>query len=283
VFLWVHYFDPHDVLLLPPVEFIDPKKLEGVQRTKLRAIYDEEIRFMDRELGRLLDAVRTRDGAENSIVVVVADHGEGLGDHEWWTHGILYQEQIRVPLIITAPGAPAGRRVEHTVRTVDIAPTLLDLAGFAATASGTDDDALDGRSLVALFDENARDPEFTAYSDSFSPMTYQTPTLDPMIVVTDARDEILVSLVRAPYKYIHHHRVPSESELYRLDTDPGESLNLARREPEVAERMRAELAQRDWQPAIDAPSTPMTREEIERLRALGYLGEPEPVDSEHVD
>ena len=67
---------------------------------------------------------------ENTIVAVVGDHGEGLGDHNWWTHGILYQEQIRVPMLIRVPGGKKGMRVPSLVRTIDCMPTLLEAAGL---------------------------------------------------------------------------------------------------------------------------------------------------------
>jgi len=265
-FAWVHYFDPHDVLMLPPEEFVNPREVEGIQRDKLRILYDEEIRFMDREIGRLLAGVAHHD---DLIVAVVADHGEGLGDHDWWTHGVLYQEQIRVPLMIRAASAPAGRRVRHLVRSIDIAPTLLDLAGLDVPQD------IDGRSLVPLFSDATPAPGYSAYSDSFSPTVYTAPTLDPMILFTDDRSGVLISIVREGYKYVHHVSQPEKSELYHLGRDPGEIDNRLIAEPEVAERMRVDLEARDWRMKLDTEATPMSPEEIERLRALGYLASPD--------
>ena len=104
--MWVHYFDPHDPQMLPPKEYMQ-KGLNEVFRPPadtradlLRSVYDTEVSYMDAHVGRLLDTFEELGLRENTIVVVVADHGEGLGDHGWWTHGVLYQEQIRVPLMI---------------------------------------------------------------------------------------------------------------------------------------------------------------------------------------
>ena len=111
-FLWAHYFDPHDVQLLPPEPYLEGfPEPEGSLEERLIARYDLEIRYMDQELGRLFSALRDSGRWGSTILVVVSDHGEGLGDHQWWTHGILYEEQIRVPLIIAGPGVVAGSRL----------------------------------------------------------------------------------------------------------------------------------------------------------------------------
>ena len=125
-------------------------------RDALRSIYDMEISYMDQEIGRLFETLASDGKLDQTIVVIVADHGEGLGDHDWWTHGILYREQIRVPLIVRVPGQTQGRRVKSLVRTVDLVPTVLELAGVNPVPD------LDGRSLVPLLKGNAPDPKYTA-------------------------------------------------------------------------------------------------------------------------
>ena len=256
-FLWVHYFDPHDPLVLPPEDLLaglpDPATDE---RGYLRAVYDREVRFMDGEIGRLLAAV-----GEETIVAVVADHGEGLGDHGWWTHGILYQEQIRIPLVV-----PAGRRVGELVRTIDLMPTLLGLAGIAAAAPAE----LDGADLAPLLAAEAGRGTAgrVAYADSLSTITYRfSPT------ISDRKDDVHLALVAGGWKYIHHLNRPEESELYELATDPGELHNRLGEEAELAERMRRELERRPLLPATAPTSEPdaADAEAAERLRALGYI------------
>ena len=102
-FAWVHYFDPHNPAVLPPDDRLAGlPPLEDGEAEHLRALYDREVAYMDSELGRLLAAAQAAVG--ELLVAVVADHGEGLGDHDWWTHGVLYQEQIRVPMLLAGPG-----------------------------------------------------------------------------------------------------------------------------------------------------------------------------------
>src|SRR5439155_4546971 len=97
--------------------------------------YDGEIAYADELVGRLLDRVKARGWLDRAIVAIVSDHGEGLGDHGETEHGILlYREALHVPLILRLPGgAGGGRRIGGTVGLVDVAASLLDLAGLDAT------------------------------------------------------------------------------------------------------------------------------------------------------
>lgn len=258
-FTWVHCFDPHDPQLLPPGEE-RPAAEMWESREYQRVLYDREVAFVDAQLGRLLDAVAA--GERPTVVVVTADHGQGLGDHDWWTHGLLYQEQIHVPLILGLPeAAAAGRRVASLVRTTDIAPTIFDLAGLGAERRPE----TDGASLLPLV---SGDPERqrTAYADSLNELVYSFTA-----EIRDAKEDILFARLDPPWKYIHHYRNPPESELYHLADDPGERANLLREHPEVARRFQLELRGLDVLPRPDARETPLSEEERERLRALGYL------------
>jgi arylsulfatase A-like enzyme len=261
-FLWVHYFDPHDPRVLPPDDFLAARREPaGGEREQLRQMYDHEVAFLDRELGRLLDGIAAEPAP--TVVAVVADHGEGLGDHDWWTHGVLYQEQIQVPLILVGPGLPAANRVSARVRTTDLVPSLLELLGVEQAGAVP----LDGVSVMPLLD-GAAQPRRVAYADSLTTITYRfTPSL------TDRKDDMLFSMLEGRWKYIHHQRRPAESELYDLERDPGESRNLLVDEPAVAEAMRRSLELRPLLPGA-APARDANAEDEEarrRLRALGYV------------
>ncbi len=156
-FVYVHYFDPHasyapprayaerfgvaadDPLVGPEQNLLVRGKppAEPVLAT-LRKLYDAEIAFTDHEVGRLLDGLGVeRDGAPASVVVVTADHGEEFGDHGGMEHGkTLFDEVLRVPLLIAGSGLPPGRVVEAPVSLVSILPTLTELAGVPPAAGG---------------------------------------------------------------------------------------------------------------------------------------------------
>jgi arylsulfatase A-like enzyme/Tfp pilus assembly protein PilF len=243
-FLWAHYFDAHQPYNPPPA---------FVQEYAPR-LYDAEIAYMDSEIGRLLAAIRERGQAERTIVVVVADHGEGFREHGELTHGVfLYDETARVPLIFSAPGlVSGGRRVGAVVRTTDIVPTLLDLLGLPEKPQ------LDGRSLRPLMEGDRDDLELLAYGESPRPLL-------------GFGWSPLASLREGRWKYIE----APDPELYDLAADPKEKSNLAASNAQVAADLRAKLVSLH-DAAVESgrgSSTLLTSpDEQEKLRALGYTG-----------
>ncbi len=268
-FLWLHYFDPHDPRLLPPREFLDRFPVPaGPRPDQLRAIYDIEVRYMDEQIGRVLDRLAAGGLLDRTLVIVVSDHGEGLGDHDWWTHGILYEEQIRAALVVRAPGKPPGRRVEPLVRTIDIMPTVLDLAGLDAASRPDMPDMpdMDGVSLAALLAGDGPDPGLTAYADSVNMLTYAFAA-----GMSDVKDDILLCVTDRRWKYIHHLIREQESELYDLASDPRELVNTYGAQPEQAVRLMRDLKSRPFMPDRTHGTGRMTEEDLARLRSLGYL------------
>jgi arylsulfatase A-like enzyme len=142
-FLWLHYFDPHTPYLPPPGFAVDPKdpidlegkRLRGTRKSAdqlRRAIlaYRGEVAYTDFQVGLVIERLRLLDLLDRTAVIVTADHGEGLGDHGVLEHGVnLFDELVRVPLLIRAPGIPAGARRDGVVQLEDIAPTILALYG----------------------------------------------------------------------------------------------------------------------------------------------------------
>jgi arylsulfatase A-like enzyme/Flp pilus assembly protein TadD len=245
-FLWVHYFDPHAPYDPPP-----PFDREFAGRE-----YDGEIAYTDACLGRLLAALESHGHADDTLVVVTSDHGEGLGAHEEKTHGIfIYDSTLHIPLIIAGPGVRArGRKVDAEVGLVDLFPTICDLLSWPAPQG------LPGRSLAPMASAPRPDraPKARAvYIESMAPLL--------------SRNWAPLRGVRtAEWKYID---APT-AELYNLLTDPGETLNLYGERPETARRLRREMeAIIDRQPPPAAAETsPLDREARQKLLSLGYIG-----------
>ena len=138
LFLWVHYFDPHEPYNLRE-DFADPEPIgepdpnepqyTGEIANRIRR-YDSEIGYADMHIGRLLRRIDSLGMRDNTLVVLVSDHGEGLGEHGFVGHGRwLYESTARVPWIMRFPGRiQAGSVIEENVSLLDLAPTLLDLA-----------------------------------------------------------------------------------------------------------------------------------------------------------
>ena len=235
-FLFLHLYEPHKPYV-PPARFAsyDP--------------YDGEIAYVDEILGRFFDRLRALDLYERSTIVVLADHGEGLGDHGEQEHGLfLYQETIRVPLLIKLPGRHAGRRVATPVQQIDLAPTFLDLTGAAARA------ALRGRSLRPLLDGTGTLPDAGIYSEALYSRYHFG--WSELYSLTDAR----YRLIRAP-----------RDELFDLERDPQEAVSVADQRPQVRQAMRAALDGLIKNAAIAAPAA-VSEQDRQRLAALGYVG-----------
>src|SRR3954451_3650236 len=125
-FAWIHFYDPH-APYDPPAPY---------RERFASSPYDGEIAFTDSQVGRVLESVRASGHDRDTIVMVLADHGEGLGDHHELTHAVLtYQSTMRVPWIVAGPGIAAGQNVRARVATIDLVPTALALLGAEADRS----------------------------------------------------------------------------------------------------------------------------------------------------
>jgi arylsulfatase A-like enzyme len=213
----------------------------------VRALYDAEIRFTDEQLGRLLDGLEAADAAPETLVVVVSDHGEGLGQHRRIQHGTnLHDELTRALLLIRAPGA-APRRVTSVVRTIDVAPTVLELLGLPAAPG------FQGRSLVATEGE----PRL-AYASSRA----------------KAGEELHRRAIRSARFTLIEDETTGEVALFDREADPGETEDVADRFPAQVETLRAALRQvveETRRQAGVAEPVRLPAESEAELRALGYI------------
>jgi len=266
-FLFVHYFDPHAPYEAPegfePGFSIAPdpdvaRRLGPLSRIQLDQ-YDVEISFTDREIGRLLLAIDELELPRGALVVVTADHGEGLMDHGIWRHGLtIYEEAVRVPLIFRWDGRiEAGRRFSEPVELVDVAPTLLDLLGLDEARSG-----LEGRSLADALRGGPSSPEGRQVFLYRSP--YEPGTVDGLEVAGE-----LFAVRQGRWKLIEHSSRPTP-ELYDLVADPGETTNLHDSEPADASRLSSLLAEWRNGSALPGEAPEISSETRRALRALGY-------------
>lgn len=239
VFAWVHLYDPH-LPYEPPEPF--------ATRFKDRP-YEGEIAFMDAQVGRVLAALAAR--GRPTLVAVVGDHGESLGEHQELTHSyFIYEGTQRVPFLLALPGwLPAGTVVEPVVRGVDLMPTVLEIAGLPVPGP------LDGVSLVPLITLRSRREPGPAYLESYHPRLWW-----------GARE--LLGLRTGHWLFIQSPR----PELYDVERDPLAAVNLAARRPQELERLGARLAA--YTAGVDAlrGRAATDPETAGRLRALGYVG-----------
>ena len=235
LFAFLHLYEPHTPYSPPPTH-------------RLALPYDGEIAYADELVGRLLARVRNRGWLDRAIIAVVSDHGEGLGDHGESEHGILlYREAVHVPWILRLPnGARGGRHVAGALGLVDVAATILDLAGLDAGG-------LDGRSVRASLEQQTN-VERSVYSESLYPKLH--------FGWSD-----LASVIEGAHQYI---RGP-KPELYDLAADPGERRNLFGTQAATVDALARRLDQMT-QGAKPAEPGPISAEARERLKSLGYIG-----------
>ena len=246
----------------------------GIERLPDREIehavahYDGEIAYADAAIGDLLDTIATMGWRENTIVVLTSDHGESLGEHDYFfEHGAyLYDPSVRVPLIIAAPGLlPEGVVIDRQVRTIDIFPTVLELAGVRIPAG------LQGVSLVS----RARGEKTGAGPPAYSESGRNFYELNPRQYIGGVSGKW--RMIRSDrYKLIMIPRDPEPVwELYDLVNDPGESRNVLNKLPEEAAALRETLLRLyGADPGREDRDEPPLPEGLrDHLRSLGYIGD----------
>jgi choline-sulfatase len=236
-FLWVHVYDPH-APYQPPSPFREKYK---------ERLYDGEIAYADHELGRLFDAVRKKSPG-NTLIAVLSDHGESLGEHGEYTHGVfLYDATLRIVFLLSGPGVPAGARIQSQARTIDFLPTILALMG------GQPPVAVQGVSLTPCF--AGKDSATLSYAE----------TLYPKINMGWAE---LRAIRTNRWKYI---RAP-KPELYDLSQDPGETHNVIQGHEAEVRKFEARLNSVIGSDGVEKVATSVVDERtLSQLKSLGYV------------
>jgi len=277
-FLLVHYFDPHyQYRHHPDIGFASPPvgRLDGTESIEeLRAfgasltvdevgllldLYDEEIRFTDQGIGQLLDHLRARGLYDRTLIVLTADHGEEFLERGWLGHTrTLHDELIAVPLLIRHGRLSRnGSSVPGPVSLVSLVPTVLELLGIPPAGM-----RLEGPALAGAVRGTDAPPRTVVFSE----------------VDFRGRPEKRAAqraAIAGRYKLVRD-RLERRDRLFDLVEDPGERNEVGAQEPLRLERLQERLTR--WSARIDPdaaapPARPLTPEEREQLRALGYLGE----------
>jgi choline-sulfatase len=237
-FVWVHLYDPHDPYE-PPAPY---------NQTYQDHPYDGEIAYADSAVAKFLSFLKLRGWYQNSIIVVVGDHGEGLKEHNEDTHGIfLYDSTIHVPLIMKLPTpSQTGRVIDAQVRTTDILPTIIDLLRLPAPSH------FDGESLKPYL-EGTDNSDRVAFGETDYPLRFGWAPLRS--VRADG-----VKFIQAP-----------RPELYNLHTDPGELKNNYQTSDPTAQKFQAMLSEsKAKSPAKTASDGSLSQSVATNLNALGY-------------
>lgn len=238
-FLFLHIAEPH-------APYAAPERFSGLSP------YDAEVAYADESVGRMVRYLKAHQLYDRSTILLVSDHGEGLGGHGEVGHGLLaYNEALHVPLIIKQPGGDGARgRVAVPVQHIDLVPTILDLAR-APGASG-----LRGRSLTPLF-RGGSVPAAPIYAESLYG-EYRFGWA-PVTSVIDGRYQLIASA--------------EHDELFDVTEDPAERHDLSAEKTDVVAALRRRLAEFPPKAASSTP-TAVTPTDRERFESLGYVGVP---------
>ncbi len=247
-FLWVHFYDPHASYRPPP----------GFASAFASDLYAGEIAFTDAQLGRILAALEARFGAGGTLVVATSDHGESLGEHQEPTHSYtIYEATQRVPLILAGPGLPQGVVAPGPVSLVDVAPTLLALAGAPPLPETSGVDLREALEASGRGSGEALEPDGSArpiYMESLAPHL-------------DFGWSALFGVRSGRWKYIRAPR----PELYELRGDPGETRDRSADEPARAAALDRALEALLGSEQRFATDVAVSSEDRARLRSLGYV------------
>jgi arylsulfatase A-like enzyme/Tfp pilus assembly protein PilF len=242
-FLWTHFYDPHS-------PYTPPKEYEQLYPHRP---YIGEIAYTDSVVGKLFSYLDRNGLRDNTVILLTGDHGESLGDHGESTHTFfVYDSTLHVPLILSTPlKQTRGRTIVNQSRSIDIYPTLLQLAGLDVPEN------TQGRSLLHLILDSTKLDSPPSYAEAYYPQFH----------FGWCR---LLSLRTTNFKYID----APKPELYDLKADPKEQNNIYSQHKDRALKMKRELDKIVEQKAGEATMKPgaMDDETHEKLAALGYVG-----------
>jgi arylsulfatase A-like enzyme/Tfp pilus assembly protein PilF len=247
-FSWIHLYDPHT-----PYE--PPEPYKALYEGQEYGLYDGEIAYADSLVGRVLESLREKGVLEKTVVVVVGDHGESLGEHHESSHGFfIYDATVSVPMIIRIPSAELkGKTVAAQVQNIDLMPTLCEILGLSVPRD------VQGQSLLPLIAGRNAKLDKEAYSESYYPRYHY------------GWSE-LKSLRTLKYKFIQAPR----PELYDLSLDPREKNNIFGRESSLADKFVGSLKRLEEKMSRkgieDKGPQQLDDDSREKLMALGYIG-----------
>jgi len=258
-------------------EYFNTLQLTPPEKEHIRRHYDAGILHADDEVGKFLDFLERQGRLADTVIVITSDHGESLGEREFVGHGELYENQLRVPLLVYVPGVAAGR-VELPVSGIDVTPTILDLATGVAPTD------LDGWSLRALMEGAAGSPSGGSHTESRSPAhpasDFEARPRLAAITVNEGRKYLTrlrkVVVIENRYKLIADLE-SGTAQLFDLERDPQESKDLSRVERETMARLLGLARAHDPGPLRGFDATGKTKgdealtpEMLEELKSLGY-------------
>lgn len=272
-FAWAHFMDVHwpyhqEARLKSPTEIANAwtdlahyhaaswhdAPITPAHRDRYTGLYDSALKYLDGQIGRLLSRMEEMGHLENTVIIVVADHGEEFLDHGRWGHweNNLYDEILKVPFIISFPGGGRGETIQRQVRVIDLMPTLLDLAGFPP------DPKMEGTTLTPLWMGGGEYPVEDVICEMWRDHWHR------------------IAVRTKDHKFIWDSRKPDEPELFDLIKDSAEQHNVAESDAFTALSLKTRVEEHIQRVRATTPAELVVEPELDemvlqRLRGLGYI------------
>jgi arylsulfatase A-like enzyme len=263
-FMWLQYVEPHAPYRLWE-EFTDRLGIDVEKGASKSDRYDTEVAYVDREVGRLLEALGGSATAppDDTLVIFLADHGESLGDHDYWGHGRhVFDDTLRIPMGVVWPGRVPEGTIDAPALIIDVAPTVLGLLGLPAP------DSFRGFDWSGVFAGGEQPPNRVTYYQAHKGAVHGNHQS------SSARVEGLLQIGRVAGDRKEVYDVTSQAvRIYDLVSDPGELVDLAEPGTKPSEPLRIwfRTVRDGLKAASDIPPSEIDAESEEQLRALGYL------------
>ena len=275
-FAWVHYMDlhwpyhleeslrhPRDIaqawqdhaIMYGRSNFKGNEPITVAQRKHFVSLYEQSLQYLDTQIGRLMCHLDKLGYDSNTMIILLSDHGEEFLDHGRWGHweSNLYDEILRVPLIIRTPDRSGSQVIQRQVRLLDLMPTILDLCDCPLPKD------LMGVSLLPLWTQ--REPEY-----------------EGEVAISEMRRDPWhrIAVRTESFKYIWDSKRPNQPDLYDLQADPAEKQNVSIHYPQEVSRFQASVDLHlrrvaEMEPVTAVPEIERDEEVIRRLRDLGYM------------
>ena len=275
-FSWVHYMDTHwpyhleetlthprdiaqawqDLLIMHGRSNLNGNEsITAAQRNHFFRLYKQSLQYLDTQIGRLIAHLIKLGYDSNTIILLISDHGEEFLDHGRWGHweSNLYDEILKVPVIIRMPDWSDSQVIRRQVRLLDLMPTILDLCGCSLPSD------LMGTSLVPLWTQ--REAEY-----------------EVEVAISEMRRDPWhrIAVRTEAFKYIWDSKRPNQPDLYDLRSDPAEKQNVSTHYPQEVSRFQDQVDAHlrrvaETEPVTTAPELELDEEVIRRLRDLGYV------------
>lgn len=270
---WQHSIQEHLLVIRAINDYGD--WLSPEDKKQMQSLYKGEVSFVDAYFGALVGHLERAGLRENTLVVFLSDHGEQLFDHGAWGHGSsVYQEELRIPLIFSLPGViPESKSSNALVQGVDLLPTLLDLLGIPEPAG------VAGRSLLPII--FGTETPALSQAPIYAWSNIRLPGADAIYFNSERLTSVrqgrwkLVRTTRKRKSIYNTYQLYHTYQLFDLDSDPGEEVDLWFRQPVIGHTLRQSLEtkiRRDSSIVAPAPKAkPLGAEVEENLRALGYV------------